>query len=381
MKRLTILLILATLSAAGALGCAGTQAQYAEDEAAVEQGAPGASEEAAEADELAEDEAVDDAVHEGAEENAGAEAGFDARLSQYEYPYEVGFFELQAQGQALEMAYMDVQPAEPNGEVVVLMHGKNFSAAYWERTIEPLVERGFRVIAPDQIGFGKSSKPEHFQFTIHALAHHTHELLESLGVEKASFVVHSMGGMIGARYALMYPDAVDKFVMVNPIGLEDWKLKAPYLEVSEWYARELKQTPDGVRAYMTESYFDGEWKPEYEPLIEVPLGWLEGPDWEQVAWNAALTYDMIFTQPVVYEFGEITQPTLLILGDRDRTALGKPDVDPEVAATMGRYDKLGPEIADLIPEAELVVFEGIGHLPQFEDYERYIEVLVDFLQD
>src|SRR5690554_1591031 len=305
--------------------------------------------------------------------------GFDARLSTYEYPYEVSFYKFETQGQTLEMAYMDVEPEAANGQVVVLLHGKNFAGAYWKNTIEALVEQGYRVVVPDQIGFGKSTKPELLQYSVHGLADYTHQLLESIGVQKASFVVHSMGGMIGARYVLMFPEAVDKFVMVNPIGLEDWKLKAPYLSVDEWFARERKTTPDNIRAYMTDSYFDGNWKPAYEMLIEVPVGWIAGPDYDRIAWNSALTYEMLFTQPVVYEFGDISAPTLLIIGDRDRTALGKGDVSPEVRATMGLYGELGKTSAAAIPGAKLVELEGIGHLPQFEAYDRYIKALSEFL--
>lgn len=316
-----------------------------------------------------------------APQTAASGAGFDARLSEYAYPYPVEYFEFTAQRQPLEMAYMDVQPADANGEVVVLLHGKNFTGAYWKDTITALAEKGYRVVVPDQVGFGKSSKPEFYQFTIAGLADNTHRLLESLGVSRASFVVHSMGGMIGARYALMFPDEVDKLVMVNPIGLEDWAEKVPYLPVDTWYERELKQTPDGVRAYMTDSYFDGNWKPEYEPLIEVPLGWLEGPDYARIAWNSALTYEMIFTQPVVHEFRRIQVPTLLIIGGRDRTALGKGDVPPEVRQTLGQYATLGQRTAAAIPGAKLLLLDGIGHLPQFEAYPRYIQAVLDFLAD
>lgn len=305
--------------------------------------------------------------------------GFDARLTNYEYPHAVSFYKFEAQGQDLEMAYMDIQPDAPNGKTVVLLHGKNFTGAYWEDTIAALVEQGYRVVVPDQIGFGKSSKPELLQYSVHGLASYTHQLLESIGVQKASFVAHSMGGMIGARYALLFPEAVDKFVMVNPIGLEDWKLKAPYLSVDEWFARERKTTPDDIRAYMTDSYFDGNWKPAYEMLIEVPVGWIAGPDYDRIAWNSALTYEMLFTQPVVYEFGNISVPTLLIIGDRDRTALGKGDVSPQVRATMGLYGELGKASAAAIPGAKLVELDGIGHLPQFEAYDRYIEALTEFL--
>src|SRR5262245_43423054 len=59
----------------------------------------------------------------------------------------------------LRMAYMDVTPAKPNGRTVVLLHGRNFPSSYWAPIIKMLNEAGYRVVVPDQIGFGKSSKP------------------------------------------------------------------------------------------------------------------------------------------------------------------------------------------------------------------------------
>jgi len=309
-----------------------------------------------------------------------APAQFDARLSLYAYPYAVKTFAFESQRQVLEMAYMDVAPAgEANGKTVLLMHGKNFSGASWARTIDALSKRGYRVVVPDQIGFGKSAKPTRYQFTFQALARNTAALLDAIGVHKAAVVGHSMGGMLATRFVLMYPDRTDKLVLVNPIGLEDWKRKVPYVDVQAWYRNELRQTPDGVREYMKANYFDGKWKPEYDKLADIQMGWSESADREQLAWVSALTYDMVFTQPVLYEFGQVAAPTLLIVGLRDRTALGKNLVAPEVARTMGLYESLGRAAAKAFPDSRLVELEGIGHIPQFEAWDGYIEALAGFL--
>ena len=86
------------------------------------------------------------------------------------------------------MAYMDVKPTTPNGRIVILLHGKNYVAATWQTTIAVLNEAGFRVIAPDQIGFGKSTKPAHYQYTFQQLAGNTHALLASLGISRVTVV-------------------------------------------------------------------------------------------------------------------------------------------------------------------------------------------------
>ena len=303
----------------------------------------------------------------------------DLRLSNYQYPFEVHHIRVENQRKRLVMAYMDVTPENHNGKNVLLLHGKNFNGAYWETTARALLEKGYRVIIPDQIGFGKSSKPHHFHYSFHQLASNTKAMLDSLGVEKVMVTGHSMGGMLAARFVLMYPETATKLVLVNPIGLEDWKLKVPYRPVGWWYERELKKTAEDIKKYQLESYYDGKWKDEYDEWVNLLAGWTLNSDYERIAWNAALTYDMIFTQPVVYEFPHISCPTLLIIGTRDRTALGKSLVDIEVRKTMGRYDKLGKETQKSFPDAELVELDGVGHLPHIERFEQFIEPYLKFL--
>ncbi len=309
------------------------------------------------------------------------ELALDARLGQYEYPFPVQVLAIDAQRQSLDMAYMDVAPKQSNGQTVLLLHGKNFSGAYWERTITELLADGYRVVVPDQIGFGKSSKPDHLQYSFQMLADQTRRLLDSLKVDDVTVVGHSMGGMLATRFALMFPERTRSLVLVNPIGLEDWQHKqVPWQSVEAWYQGELNKTPEKVKAYMTASYFDGQWKEAYDPLLTLQQGWMRGPDYPRIAWNSALHYEMIFSQPVVQDFDRLTVPTLLVIGTRDRTALGRNRAPEEIRETLGRYDQLGQKTVQRIPDATLVELEGIGHVPQFEAFDRYMAALRTFLQ-
>ncbi len=303
----------------------------------------------------------------------------DPLLSTYDYRYAVNYIEVQTQGQTLKMAYMDVRPDTPNGKVALLMHGKNFGGYAWYDTIEALTFEGYRVIVPDQIGFGKSDKPEHLQYSFQLLARTTDDLLRSLGIGKVDLIGHSMGGMLATRFALMYPQTVGKLVLVNPLGLEDWKTMLPSRDVDAWYEQELKQTPDTLRAYQTKAYYDGKWKPEYDTLLAPQAGWTLHPDYPRIAWNSALQYDMIWTQPVLYEFKNLTMPVLLIIGTRDRTALGKDLASGPLADQLGRYGRLGKLAARAIPNARLVELYGVGHVPQLEAFEGYKKALMGFL--
>lgn len=293
---------------------------------------------------------------------------YGPHLEGFNYPWPARTFTFPSQRQTLHMAYMDVQPAHPNGKVAVLLHGKNFCAVTWEHTIHVLSDAGWRVIAPDQIGFCKSDKPDNYQFSFGQLALNTHALLESLDIHSITLIGHSTGGMLAARYALMFPADLHQLVLVDPVGLEDWQEKGvPYRSVDQWYASERGKTADQIRAYEKRVYYDGHWQASFEPWVQMLAGMYRGPGRDAVAWNSALLYDMIFTQPVVHEFPKLTVPTVLMIGDRDITVIGADGASPEVRATLGHYPEMGRVAASAIPHATLIEFPDLGHTPQFQD--------------
>src|ERR1700754_2441536 len=147
-------------------------------------------------------------------------------LEGFAYPSPVNMLPLVNDGEQVRMAYMDVAPAQPNGRTVVLLHGRNFPSSYWAPVIRTLSEAGYRVVVPDQIGFGKSSKPAgelHFD----TLARNTIALLDHLSIAKTDIVGHSMGSMLAVRIARAYPDRVAQLVLASPIGLEDYRRYVP----------------------------------------------------------------------------------------------------------------------------------------------------------
>jgi pimeloyl-ACP methyl ester carboxylesterase len=304
---------------------------------------------------------------------------YGIELQGFDYPHPIQHFAFVSQGDSLQMAYMDVAPSGPaNGRTAVLMHGKNFCGATWETTITALSAAGYRVVVPDQVGFCASTKPAHYQYSFQQLASNTQALLQSLGVRHATLVAHSTGGMIATREALMFPQSVDQLVLVNPIGLEDWKaLGVPARSVDDWYARELKLSADSVRRYESSTYYVNTWKPEYEKWVTMLAGLNQGPGHELVAWNSALIYDMIMTQPVVYEFPLLKMPTVLMIGTADTTAIGSDVAPPEVRARIGHYGVLGKQVVQVIPDGRLIEFAGLGHAPQIQEPERFNRSLVE----
>ena len=307
---------------------------------------------------------------------------YGGELQGFDYPHPRQAYALTSQGQSLSMAYMDVRPeGAGNGRTAVLLHGKNFCGPTWDDTITVLVEAGWRVIAPDQIGFCGSTKPRGYQFSFAQLAANTHGLLESLDVERAVVIGHSMGGMLGVRYALQYPDAVEQLVLVNPIGLEDWQAEGvPYASIDTMAEGERKTTFDSIKAYQLKFYYDDQWAPRYDRWVDMLAGMYAGPDREIVAWNQAQTSEMVFTQPVVHEFPKLRVPALLMIGGKDRTAPGANRADADVAARLGDYPVLGRRAAEAMPDAELVEFPALGHSPQVEDPDAFHAALLKGLR-
>lgn len=258
---------------------------------------------------------------------------------------------------------MDVKPAKPNGESVILFHGKNFNGYYWKEVIPFLTDAGFRVIVPDQIGWGKSDKPIlHYNFFM--LANNNARLLDSLGIHKVNVVAHSMGGMLATRFTVMYPNRVKKLVLENPIGLEDYSAFVAYKTLNELYKGEANQTYESIKKYQ-QSYYPV-WKEEYEPLVAAQAAQLKETDFKQIAMVNAITYQMIYEQPVVYSFDSIKVPTLLIIGQADRTVVGKNLLTEDQKKVYGNYPLLGRKTHRHIKNSTLVEVPGVGHIPHIQ---------------
>jgi len=300
-------------------------------------------------------------------------------METYTYPFQVHYLPLTIEGEDVRMAYMDAKPESGQAtSTVVLLHGKNFYGSYFENTANELTKAGYRVVIPDQVGFGKSSKPD-IDYSFDLLATNTVTLLNKLNVDKFAVVGHSMGGMLAARIALNYPERVSSLVFENPIGLEDYRFNVPPLPTEKVYQGELNNTdPAKIRRFLNNYVVD--WKPEvFERFVEVRSRIALGGEYPRWAKAGALTYQMIYRQPVVHEFPNIKVPTLVAIGQEDKTTLGRGFVAPEVIKTMGNYPELGKKTARAIPGSRLVEFENVGHLPHLEAPEKYHPVLLDFL--
>ncbi len=285
------------------------------------------------------------------------------------YPYPVQFLPLTVYGQEVRMAFMDVPAAGPsNGRVVVLLHGMNFGGFYFGGPIEALRKAGFRVVVPDQIGFGRSSKPI-IPYNFHDMAANTRKLLQSLGVTQAAIVGHSMGGMLAARFASSYPDMTERAVLYNPIGLTDVRWDRPWRTADEAFKATMGQTRDQLYQGFSATihrYFPlpGEYKAEYEKYVRILYAPTLSGDWPRLAMVRAILQQITFLDPVVDDWAHIKARTLVLGGDKDGD----------------NFPALAKHIAETVPNGQLVLLPNLGHVPHIEAPELFNRELLKFLE-
>jgi pimeloyl-ACP methyl ester carboxylesterase len=219
---------------------------------------------------------------------------------------------------------------------------------------------------PDQIGFGRSSKPV-IPYNFHDMALNTRTLLQSLGISKVSVIGHSMGGMLTARFAASYPDLVDRVIICNPIGLTDVRWQQPWHSAQEAYQTALSRTHDQAwQAALAniQRYFPDAWKPEYEQYVRILYAPTLSGDWPRLAMVRSIYQQITYLDPVVHDWPHIKAKTLVLGGERDGE----------------NFPAHARHIAETIPGAELVLIPGVGHVPHIQVPDVFNREVLRFLR-
>jgi pimeloyl-ACP methyl ester carboxylesterase len=299
-------------------------------------------------------------------------------LEGFAYPYPVQMLPLVNDGEQVKMAYMDVASAKPNGRTVLLLHGRNFPSSYWAPVIKTLTDEGYRVVIPDQIGFGKSSKPAgelHFD----VLARNTLALMDHLQIAKFDIVAHSLGGMLGVRFTRAYADRVDHLLLAAPIGLEDYRFYVPPTPTEKIIENEDKLTADGYRKQLEVNYSLKMPPDQVTPFIDARFnikGSADYPKWLRAFVSSA---QMIYREPVVHEIPLIATPTLFIMGADDHNAPGKPNAPEALRPKMGQNADLAKTLAAKMLNAKAEVLPDAGHLVFLDAAPKFDALMLAFL--
>jgi len=284
-------------------------------------------------------------------------------LEEIEYPHPVSHMNLTVYGQDVRIAYMDVAPAgPPNGRVAMLLHGGSYYSWYWKDQIEALTDAGFRVVAKDRLGWGRSSKPV-VPYSLSLHASNMAALLDHLGIAEAAVVGHSMGGQIATRFAFLYPDRTSHMVLVNPIGLTDNRAGRGFQPAS----LEVDAEPDLQAAYEADVRTDMNryvvWKPEYLEHLRIRHGVRLSSEWPRLALVNQLGGNLRGIDTVVNDWPHIATKSMVLAGEEDGP----------------NYPELARRAAEALQNGELVLFPGVGHNPHEEVPELVNAELIRFL--
>jgi pimeloyl-ACP methyl ester carboxylesterase len=231
---------------------------------------------------------------------------------------------------------------------------------------------------PDQIGFNKSSKPD-LEYSFDFLAANTARLLDSLNIRDVDVVGHSTGGMLAVRFARTYAERVKRLVLEDPIGLEDYRLFIPPQTTETLFEAERHSTVEQYRAFI-KRYFPVLPPTRYEPFVEWRARVGLSGEFERYAMTVALTYQMIYRQPVRYEYRLLQMPVLLIVGEQDRTTPLRAYAPAEVSAKMGNYPVMAQQACAEARDCRVMVLPGLGHVPHLEAPDSFNAKLLDFFR-
>jgi pimeloyl-ACP methyl ester carboxylesterase len=254
-----------------------------------------------------------------------------------------------------KLHYLDAGRGQP----VILLHGTGGEGARWMPTIRALAPE-FRVIAPDQIGFGQSDKP---LTTYHSgvFAGFLARFMQAIGVPKASLVGQSMGAQVALSLAVQYPQLVDRLVLVNGGGFRSGPA-ASNTAPPDWYARQIANagTLSESREYLEKLYYD----------------------------HSFITDELVERNLIQRLRSAHTIESMQVAGDRGLGGLTEEEVHGIKAPTIlvwGANDKISPpanadKLNAAIKDSRKVLIDRAGHYPFLEHPDKFNQVVMEFLK-
>jgi 2-hydroxymuconate-semialdehyde hydrolase len=246
------------------------------------------------------------------------------------------------------------------GDPVVLLHGSGPGVSAWAnwRLTIPALERHFRVVAPDIVGFGFTERPTGVTYDLATWRRHLGAVLDALGLDRVHLVGNSFGGALALAFAIDQPERVDRLVLMGSVGLrfpitpgldEVWGYE-PSVEAM----RRLLDLFAYDRSLVTDELAELRYRASIRPgAHEAYRQMFPAP---RQRWVDALA------SPEEAIAG-LAQPTLVIHGREDRV------IPPTCSQRL----------FGLIPRAELHMFGRCGHWTQIEHADRFNRLVADFL--
>jgi pimeloyl-ACP methyl ester carboxylesterase len=243
------------------------------------------------------------------------------------------------------------------GPPVVFVHGLGASSLSWIVNLA-VFSRERRAIALDQVGHGRSAKPA-LNYQIRDFVQFLEQFLDNLQLRQVDLVGNSLGGWVSAHLALKRPDLVRRLVLVGSAGLRPSPALVNKLQTVPFAPRTIAQ----MRTMLSLCFYD---KPRYTSPLSVTISYLMR-QLESSHSTVEAVLQAVLNDPDAWlneHLPKLQLPTLLLWGQEDEL----------VPVSMGE------EFAAGLPQAQLVVFDQCGHVPQIEKAARFNQVVGDFLR-
>jgi len=241
-----------------------------------------------------------------------------------------------------------------SGPAVILLHGLGGDSSNWSANIGPL-SKSYRVIVPDQIGFGRSDKPL-INYRVGTLVDFLDGLMTELKIARASLVGNSLGGWTAAAFALAHPDKVDRLVLVDAAGYSlDKNVDPKSVNLLN------PSTREGIRQVLSVVFYNKEMfaNPALaDQFFARKLAAGDGYTIQRFIDSVIAGEDMLDSSA-----SKIKHPTLIVWGRQDGLT----------PISIGeRYHK---DIAG----SQMLIIEKCGHVPQIEQSSQFNEGVMRFL--
>ena len=267
----------------------------------------------------------------------------------------------------INIAYID----QGNGDTTILMiHGLGTNAKGWIKNIPELAKK-FRVIAVDLPGYGKSDKG-YYDYSLPFYAQVLTEMLTNLGIRKAVFTGHSMGGQISLVTALTYPDRVSGLILISPAGFEKFDDGEGYWLRNALTPELIHDTPiRNIDVNLKANFYN---YPEEAAFMITDRIQIRGAsDFDSYCYAVSKNVGAMIDAPMWDKLDKITQPALIFFGENDALI-------PNSYLHGGESRDVALYGSERIKNSRLVMIPECGHFVQFEKHEIVNKEITSFLE-
>lgn len=283
-------------------------------------------------------------------------------FSEINYGYNVKFT-----NENPKIAYIDEGKGE---QTVILVHGLASNAGFWRYNI-PELSKHYRVIAVDLPGYGKSQKGD-YAYSISFYAEQLKSLIEELNLKNVILVGHSMGGQIGIKFAIKYPDALSKLILASPAGFEEFQRGEGDWLRSVMTIKFIKATSEeGIRRNLSNNFYS--WDDKWEWMVEERVRMRKAKEFDEFAYTVVKCVNAMLDEPTFDKLNMIKSPTLVVYGEYDGL-IPNPYLNP------GGTSEVFESGIKQINNSKLVRLSDAGHMIQIEKADEFNQAVIDFLK-